>query len=264
MSKVQSVEVLSWNANGLKLCENKQDVADYDRIRLYGLLRLKYSQPCIEAKFTSFYNDVKSKKPTLAYISTQDEADNNTYFHHSYLIRVMDDIGYTLLHREKVTTKKLKNKKSTVTGTVSKLAMRSSLYINNDYLKMVLEKKSTINTVYSHYGNEDSHIISDMVNVDSIVYRFNSVSIPHGFNEDDIANTLDLANSVFYKHRPAVTITCGEIDVNKTQHQVVTATGTKGVTVTGAAKVVKHEGMQEYTSNEHSIVKEGYFTITKK
>jgi len=137
MSGDLKILTFSWNASGVRLCETDSKLqAEKARSGFMGTLRNK--KPCLVPDFFAELEDkIKDGKPHIVALTTQDEAENQTYFHAEFLPERMAILGYREFYREKLQNVglhafKTEHSERIPTGKPGTPALRFSVYVRED------------------------------------------------------------------------------------------------------------------------------------
>lgn len=152
-----SIMCFAWNASGLKLCETMSQLkADEARKGFKAFITMK--RPCVAP---DFFEDIRSiirtRRPGLVVMTTEDEDRSDTYFHAELLPSAMPEIGYTLLKRDKmegVGESGLVPSKI-VTGNPSGNALRISIYVRNDLLQGFRMEERRLSQFFGNDGQAE-------------------------------------------------------------------------------------------------------------
>jgi hypothetical protein len=138
-----SIMCFSWNAAGLRICETMSQLKA-DQARTSYLTR---KPKCVAPDFFENIRDViRTRRPGLVVMVTEDEDSSGTYFHSDLLPASMPEIGYALLKRSVLdgVGEQPSGVKYTglITGDASGSSLRVSIYAINDMVaSFKLEEK---------------------------------------------------------------------------------------------------------------------------
>lgn len=101
MSYYPEICILSWSANGLRICESLDDIEVANNRS--GIFRKRWAKCSRPDMFLSVDPILTSPTaPSIVVIGFTDEADNYTYLHSEYLPSYMRTRGYTPITRDKI------------------------------------------------------------------------------------------------------------------------------------------------------------------
>ena len=158
-----TIMCFTWNAAGLRLCETmSQSKADASRKGFKAFVTMK--QPCIAPDFFEGIRDaIRTKRPSLVVMTTQDEDKSDTYFHAELLPSSMPEIGYALLKRDKMDgVGEVASKVPQVkvpSGKPSGSALRISIYARNDVFPELQSEEKSIDKFFSNDGQVEGTCI---------------------------------------------------------------------------------------------------------
>jgi len=102
MSEYPEICLLSWSANGLRICESLDDIEVANNRR--GIFRKRWADCSRPDMFLSVDPILSSPSgPLIVVVGFTDEADSYTYFHAEYLPAYMRTRGYSPITRDKIT-----------------------------------------------------------------------------------------------------------------------------------------------------------------
>lgn len=149
----QKILTFSWNADGLRICETT-DQTHANKEREGFLAKLFNKSTCLAPDFfADIGSRIEENQPMIVVFTTQEEAENETYFHADFLPAKMRELQYTQYYREKlkkVGTHVLLKKTSQAypTGKPGKTALRMSIYVRDDLFDQFERKRSRISRVF--------------------------------------------------------------------------------------------------------------------
>ncbi len=167
MSSSSSLKIMvfSWNADGLRICETMNaQKAQNDR---RGFFKRHYKKPCITPDFFADIRDVlQQQSPDVVIMSTEQEADKDTYFHSHFLPQYMGEIipepniTYTLLLRDvQPYNVSLDIKNTIATGPPDGVSLRMSIYIKDSMVgQFSVDRSPTFGSLIKNSEQKFQHL----------------------------------------------------------------------------------------------------------
>ena len=155
-----NIMCFSWNASGLRLCETmSQSKADAARKGFKAFITRK--QSCLAPDFfEEIRGTIHLRQPSIVVMTTQDESNNDTYFHSNLLPSSMPEIGYSFLKRDKLSG--IGEDASGVpftrvpSGNPSGSALRISIYVKSDIVNEFRSDESLLSNFFSNNGQTEA------------------------------------------------------------------------------------------------------------
>lgn len=155
MSTGQKILAFSWNAEGLRICETaNQATADKKRKGFFHKL-IGLNKCLVPDFFEEIKKSIQAENPVIVAISTEEEANNETYFHSDYLPVEMKDLGYIQYYREKLKSVGMYSISSSKknldfpTGNPGKTALRFSVYVRSDVFDGFEERRNGVEKIFT-------------------------------------------------------------------------------------------------------------------
>ena len=203
-----TIMCFSWNAAGLRLCETmSQNKADNSRKGFRAFVTKK--QPCLAP---DFFEEIRStinlRQPSLVVMTTQDEANSDTYFHSDLLPGSMPEIGYSLLKRDKLEgVGEVSSGAPSIripTGNPKSNAIRISIYARYDVIGSFRSEEK----ILSRFFGNDGQVNSTCEQLDRVSgaiatyvwhetygkFAFIATHLPSGMTSLKVGNGLDYAS----------------------------------------------------------------------